>query len=395
MEQACKKAAGILEHDENALLDAIEQAIMVLERHPTTNAGHGSNLTMDGTVECDASIMDGSGSFGAVGAVPGIHYPIQAAKKLAVDSKTPLPHGLIRPMMLVGDAARCWAINNGIEAESNPERAKELHKTAHSERKYKRYMDIIHQANKGAEANKRQKILDNYNNDDFFLDTVGCVVVNTRGHVAAGVSSGGIWMKTPGRVGEAALYGAGCWAQDDDSRGVAVSVSGAGEYIMKNLVGRGVASHVLTQNESMKKQVPLSEMGDGSQGSGGGDTTENASWYGKNLDEICASYLQDMQKRSNERNTSDPHHTPWECGVLCVTAQVDEGHRQVYVDMCTAHITCSSMAFGYYAPGSGYKSMISRKDGNDNGDADADDINNGVLKYNAVKCCTFGTSWEL
>lgn len=48
-------------------------------------------------------------------------------------------------------------------------------------------------------------------------DTVGCVVVDGRGRVAAGVSSGGIALKTEGRVGEAAVPGAGCWAERRDA----------------------------------------------------------------------------------------------------------------------------------------------------------------------------------
>ena len=51
-------------------VDAVEMAIKVLEDREITNAGYGSNLAMNGTVECDATIVDHYGRSGAVGAMP-------------------------------------------------------------------------------------------------------------------------------------------------------------------------------------------------------------------------------------------------------------------------------------------------------------------------------------
>lgn len=50
-------------------VDAVEIAIMVLEDSEITNSGYGSNLTIDGGVECDALLIDHKGRSGAVGAV--------------------------------------------------------------------------------------------------------------------------------------------------------------------------------------------------------------------------------------------------------------------------------------------------------------------------------------
>ena len=50
-------------------VEAVEMAIKALEDKEITNAGYGSNLTLEGTVECDATVVDHFGRSGAVGAV--------------------------------------------------------------------------------------------------------------------------------------------------------------------------------------------------------------------------------------------------------------------------------------------------------------------------------------
>jgi len=62
--------------------DAAVAATMILENSGLVNAGRGSNLTMDKTVECDAGFMSGDGHFAGVGGVPGVQNPILIAQKL-------------------------------------------------------------------------------------------------------------------------------------------------------------------------------------------------------------------------------------------------------------------------------------------------------------------------
>ena len=67
-EDACMSAMTFLKNGGTAV-DAVESAIKLLEDNEVTNAGYGSNLAMDGTVECDATVVDHFGRSGAVGAI--------------------------------------------------------------------------------------------------------------------------------------------------------------------------------------------------------------------------------------------------------------------------------------------------------------------------------------
>ncbi|XP_010077042.1 PREDICTED: LOW QUALITY PROTEIN: threonine aspartase 1-like, partial [Pterocles gutturalis] len=78
-------------------------------------------------------------------------------------------------------------------------------------------------------------------NDSGTLDTVGAVVIDQEGNVAAAVSSGGLALKHPGRVGQAALYGCGCWAENTGVHtpySTAVSTSGCGEHLVRTILAR-------------------------------------------------------------------------------------------------------------------------------------------------------------
>ena len=211
----------------------------------------------------DAGIMDGSTLiFGAVGAMPGIKNPILVAKLLVEEQqKGMLPLGRVPPGFLVGEGARDWAVRHGMKAVSTESLISD--KAGKLFRHYKKKLDNFrlslagshHQTLNPAVTHKRKPEeppgVPNQKRyhplDDRVTDTVGVVVLDTNGEVASTVSSGGIALKQPGRVGQASCFGCGCWAQNQtgtSGASIGVSTTGCGEHLVRTFLARECAMHL-------------------------------------------------------------------------------------------------------------------------------------------------------
>jgi len=175
-------------------LDAVEAAVRALEDHPRFNAGRGAALTTAGTVEMDASIMEGDDlRNGAVAGVTALRHPISLARRILEDG---------RHSLFVGAGAMERARELGLPSCDPAELI--------TERQLHRLRAIQ-------------------------AGTVGAVALDRHGVIAAGTSTGGTAGKLPGRVGDSALIGCGTYAESTLG---GVSCTGDGEAIIRVVLAR-------------------------------------------------------------------------------------------------------------------------------------------------------------
>ena len=208
-----RKAAAegwrVLERGGSAL-DAVEEAVVVMEDDETFDAGRGSFLNRDGKVQLDALIMEGSTlRAGGVGCVEHIANPIRLARKILSDS----PH-----VYFVGEGAERFAREHGIPLCKN----EDLIIPREVER-LRRFQEQIGEAKPNLFA------------PEMSVDTVGAVALDSHGDIAAATSTGGTLNKAPGRLGDSSLIGCGCYA---DNESAAASTTGWGEPIMKLVLAK-------------------------------------------------------------------------------------------------------------------------------------------------------------
>ena len=200
--------------------EAVEKTINVMEDSPLFNSGKGAVLNSEGTIELDASFMDGSNlDAGAIAGVRTIKNPISAAIKVMENS----PH-----VMLSGKGADTFAAEQGLEIVS-PE-------YFYTKRRINALMRV-----KENEAKKKGLTS---NVEDVFLKhqrygTVGCVALDLNGNLAAGTSTGGMTNKKWNRIGDAPIIGAGTYANNATC---AISATGWGEYFIRSVVAYDISA---------------------------------------------------------------------------------------------------------------------------------------------------------
>lgn len=198
-------------------LDAVTEAVRLLEECPLFNAGKGSVFTHAGTHELDASVMDGRTlDVGAVAGVSHLRNPVLAARAVLEHS----PH-----VLFIGAGAEAFAAQHQLETVepdffSTPERREQLQRALISQQTL-----LDHD---GASQSASGDPLDN----DRKFGTVGAVACDLHGNLAAATSTGGMTNKQVGRVGDSPLAGAGCYANNAT---VAVSCTGTGEVFIRTL----------------------------------------------------------------------------------------------------------------------------------------------------------------
>ena len=249
-EQAYREAMRkVTEHGAQLLaagkpaLDVIEATVGMMEDDPLFNAGRGAVFTAQGRNELDAAIMDGKTlKAGSIAGVTRTRHPISLARRVMEDS----PH-----VMLVGAGADEFSVQRGLE-QVEPG-------WFYNERRWTALLAFL-KANKlpvpakppGIRADDATKHLAH---DEGKKGTVGVVVLDTFGNVAAGTSTGGTTGKRWNRVGDSPIIGAGTYASNQSC---AVSATGTGEYFIRLGVAHEICA--LVQHKGMSLQAAADQV---------------------------------------------------------------------------------------------------------------------------------------
>jgi L-asparaginase / beta-aspartyl-peptidase len=190
-------------------MDAVVKTIMVMEDSPLFNAGKGAVFTHEGTVELDASVMDGKTlGAGAVAGIMDIKNPITLARTVMEKSEH---------VFLTGKGASQFAVEQGFKLVPNS--------YFFTDKRFQQLQELIRKEREAGINDKH--------------GTVGCVALDNDGNIAAGTSTGGMTNKKYGRIGDSPIIGAGTYANNQTG---GFSCTGHGEYYIRLGFARDISA---------------------------------------------------------------------------------------------------------------------------------------------------------
>ena len=242
---AVHAAAAVLDKSGTAM-DAATAAITVLEEDPLFNCAHGAVFTAAGKNELDAAVMDGATlKAGAVAGVTTTRHPILLARAVMEQS----PH-----VMLISSGADEFARTVGLEQVAPS--------FFFTERRWQSLVEQLTREGRpipprpaGAPPPPTVPVAEMETPDTHKYGTVGIVVRDRAGNLAAGTSTGGTQGKRFNRVGDSPIIGAGTYASNQSC---AVSATGTGEYFIRLSVARTVCA--LVEYKGMTLQAAADEV---------------------------------------------------------------------------------------------------------------------------------------
>jgi len=227
----------------NDPLDAAVAGTVVLEDDPRFNAGTGSIVRLDGSVQMDASVMDSAGRFGAVASVERVKNPVVVARAV-LDT----PH-----LVLAGDGATQFARTLGLPDHdpATPERRQATRELAQRLRAGAPDLPPFWRTGPWRQRWNYPAPLDGESSD-----TVGCAVRAPDGRFGVALSTGGTAIMLRGRVGDVPIFGAGLYA---GAHGAAAA-TGTGERIVEKLLAftvHGWLAQGMSAQEAATRAVSL------------------------------------------------------------------------------------------------------------------------------------------
>lgn len=219
LDEALQAGFSILKQGGTAI-EAVCEAVSILENNPLFNAGRGAVYTHEGHQELDAAIMDGKTL--AAGALAGVQFvknPIQLARAIMNDG---------RHVFLSGDGALQFAREHQLEIENKAYFETSLRHEQWMALKDTPYYQL---------DTLNDKVKTNYPPDKK-LGTVGAVALDQHGNLAAGTSTGGMCNKKYGRIGDSPIIGAGTYANNNTC---AISCTGHGEFFIRGVVAYDIS----------------------------------------------------------------------------------------------------------------------------------------------------------